>query len=52
MHDRVADWHGDKAAAAYARWSRTDEENDLREFCRHTAIADRLRRPATVRRAA
>lgn len=42
MLGRIANWHGEKAATAYMRWLRTDDEADLRDFHRHTAIADRL----------
>ncbi len=37
IHTNVADWHAEKAVNAYAC-------NDFDAYCRHIAIADRLRR--------
>lgn len=49
MMERVANWHGEQACVHYQNWLRTDSASDLRNFARHTAIADkmwaRLRQP-------
>jgi hypothetical protein len=39
---RVANWHGEQAANYYLRWSRSNDESDLRNYARHAIIADRM----------
>jgi hypothetical protein len=40
--DRIADWHGTMAAAAYKQWQHTQKEDSLRDYARHAYIADQL----------
>jgi hypothetical protein len=42
MKQRIADWHGVQAASFYSKWTRTKDDADLRDYCRHAAIADRM----------
>jgi len=42
MIERIADWHGEQAAKFYLKWLRTNDESDLRDYARHTSIADRM----------
>jgi hypothetical protein len=39
---RVADWHGEQAAICYQKWVRSNEEADLRDYCRHAIISKRM----------
>jgi len=39
---RIANWHGEQSADYYMRWLRTGSEADLRDYCRHGAIAKRM----------
>lgn len=42
MLARIADWHGEMAAACYQRWSRTNDESDLRDYARHAYISKQM----------
>lgn len=42
MLKRIADWHGEQAANYYARWSRTTNDADLRDYVRHSGIAEKM----------
>lgn len=39
---RVANWYGEQAATCYQRYMRTDDKNDLRDYCRYALLADKL----------
>jgi hypothetical protein len=42
MLQRIADWHGEQAAFYYQNWVTTQSEYDLRCYCRHARIAERM----------
>lgn len=42
MMQRIADWHGEQACVYYQKWTRTEDEKDLQEYCRHVSKADRM----------
>lgn len=39
---RIADWHGEQAANFYVRWSRTAAESDMRDYLRHSSLAEKM----------
>lgn len=38
----IANWHGEQAAEFYQKWSRTGNEPDLRNYCRHAYLAKKM----------
>ena len=42
MMERIADWHGEQACVYYQKYMYTERDDDLRSYCRHALIADRL----------
>lgn len=42
MIQRIADWHGEQACVYYQKWTRTQHDEDLRDYARHAIIAKRL----------
>ena len=50
MIQLIADWHGEQACVYYQKWSRTNDENDLRDYARHCFIAKRLWKLARVKK--
>jgi hypothetical protein len=42
MLDRVAMWHGEKAADFYMKWLRTGDPADERDYVRHCIICKKM----------
>lgn len=52
LRSRIANWHGEQAAAMYLRWSHSANEEQLRDYVRHAGIAERMWAEANLARAA
>jgi hypothetical protein len=42
MMQRVANWHGEKAADFYMKWLRTGDPADERDYVRHCIICKKM----------